>query len=150
MGAVFAKSKVHEAFMNGPEDVIDFFHGYTYSGHPIAAAACIATLDVYQEEGLLTRAKELAPYWEERLHGLKGLPNVIDLRNIGLIGAIEMAPIAGSPGKRAYNIFVKAFEDGLLIRQTGDIIALSPPLIISKEQIDHLFDAMTKVLKQAA
>ena len=150
MGAVFVKSKVHDAFMNGPEDVIDFFHGYTYSGHPIAAAACIATLDVYQEEGLLTRAKELAPYWEERVHGLKGLPNVIDLRNIGLIGAIEFAPIAGSPGKRAYDIFVKAFEAGLLIRQTGDIIALSPPLIISKEQIDTLFDTMTKVLKSAA
>ena len=150
MGAVFVKSKVHDAFMNGPEDVIDFFHGYTYSGHPIAAAACIATLDVYQEEGLLTRAKELAPYWEERVHGLKGLPNVIDLRNIGLIGAIEFAPIAGSPGKRAYDIFVKAFEAGLLIRQTGDIIALSPPLIISKEQIDTLFDTITKVLKSAA
>ena len=150
MGAVFVKSKVHDAFMNGPEDVIDFFHGYTYSGHPIAAAACIATLDVFQEEGLLTRAKELAPYWEERVHGLKGLPNVIDLRNIGLIGAIEFAPIAGSPGKRAYDIFVKAFEAGLLIRQTGDIIALSPPLIISKEQIDTLFDTITKVLKSAA
>jgi beta-alanine--pyruvate transaminase len=150
MGAVFVKSKVHDAFMNGPEDVIDFFHGYTYSGHPIAAAACIATLDVFQEEGLLTRAKELAPYWEERVHGLKGLPNVIDLRNIGLIGAIEFAPIAGSPGRRAYDIFVKAFEAGLLIRQTGDIIALSPPLIISTEQIDTLFDTITKVLKSAA
>lgn len=150
MGAVFVTSKVHDAFMNGPEDVIDFFHGYTYSGHPIAAAACVATLDVYQQEGLLTRAKELAPYWEERLHALKGLPNIIDLRNIGLIGAIEMAPIAGSPGKRAYDIFVKAFEEGLLIRQTGDIIALSPPLIISKDQIDQLFDTMTRVLKSAA
>lgn len=150
MGAVFVQSKIHDAFMNGPEEVIDFFHGYTYSGHPIAAAACVATLDVYQEEGLLTRARDLAPYWEERVHALKGLPNIIDLRNIGLIGAIEMAPIAGSPGKRAYDIFVKAFEEGLLIRQTGDILALSPPLIISKEQIDHLFDTLTRVLKSAA
>jgi beta-alanine--pyruvate transaminase len=150
MGGVFVTSKVHDAFMNGPEDVIDFFHGYTYSGHPIAAAACVATLDVYQEEGLLTRASELAPYWEERVHALKGLPNIIDLRNIGLIGAIEMAPIPGSPGKRAYDIFVKAFEEGLLIRQTGDILALSPPLIISKDQIDYLFDTLTRVLKSAA
>jgi len=148
-GAVFVTNKVFDAFMQGPEDMIDFFHGYTYSGHPMAAAACIATLDTYQEEGLLTRATELAPYWEERLHALKGLPHVIDLRNIGLIAAIEVEPIPGQPGKRAYDIFVKAFEAGLLIRQTGDIIALSPPLIISKDQIDQLFDTMGTVLKSS-
>lgn len=148
-GAVFVTNKVFDAFMQGPEDMIDFFHGYTYSGHPMAAAACIATLDTYQEEGLLTRATELAPYWEERLHALKGLPHVIDLRNIGLIGAIEVEPIPGQPGKRAYDIFVKTFEAGLLIRQTGDIIALSPPLIISKDQIDQLFDTMGTVLKSS-
>jgi len=146
-GGVFVTNRVFDAFMQGPEDVIDFFHGYTYSGHPLAAAACVATLDTYQEEGLLTRARELAPYWEERLHGLKGLPHIIDLRNIGLIGAIEVEPIASQPGKRAYDLFVKAFEAGLLIRQTGDIIALSPPLIISKDQIDQLFDIMASVLK---
>ncbi|MEZ5899053.1 MAG: aspartate aminotransferase family protein [Hyphomicrobiaceae bacterium] len=146
-GGVFVSSKVFDAFMQGPEDVIDFFHGYTYSGHPIASAACIATLDTYQEEGLLTRAKELAPYWEERLHALRGMPHVIDLRNIGLIGAIEVEPIPGQPAKRAFDLFIKAFEAGLLIRQTGDIIALSPPLIISKDQIDQLFDIMTKALK---
>ena len=150
MGAVFVSSKVHDAFMNGPEDVIDFFHGYTYSGHPIAAAAAVATLDVYQEEGLLTRAMELAPYWEERLHALKGLPHIIDLRNIGLIGAIEVEPLPGQPGKRAYDLFVKAFENNALIRQTGDIIALSPPLIVSKDQIDQLFDTLTGVFKTAA
>lgn len=148
-GAVFVTNKVFDAFMQGPEDMIDFFHGYTYSGHPMAAAACIATLDTYQEEGLLTRATELAPYWEERLHALKGLPHVIDLRNIGLIGAIEVEPIPGQPGKRAYDVFVKTFEAGLLIRQTGDIIALSPPLIISKDQIDQLFDTMGTVLKSS-
>ena len=146
-GAVFVTNKVFDAFMQGPEDAIDFFHGYTYSGHPMAAAACIAAIDTYQEEGLLTRATELAPYWEERLHALKGLPHVIDLRNIGLIGAIEVEPIPGQPGKRAYDLFVKAFESGLLIRQTGDIIALSPPLIISTDQIDQLFDTMSNVLK---
>ncbi|MFT3731380.1 MAG: aspartate aminotransferase family protein [Hyphomicrobium sp.] len=148
MGAVFVKSHVHDAFMNGPDWVIDFFHGYTYSGHPVAAAACIGTLDTYAEEGLLTRAAEIAPYWEERVHALKDLPHVIDVRNIGLIGAVEFAPDPAQPGKRAFDRFVKAFEDGILVRQTGDIIALSPPLIISKSEIDQLFDTFGKVLKE--
>ena len=147
MGAVFVTSKIHDAFMNGPEWMIDFFHGYTYSGHPMACAASIGTLDTYQDEGLLTRAAELAPYWEERLHALKGLPHVIDIRNIGLIGAIEFDPVPGHPTKRAYDRFVKAFENNILVRQTGDIIALSPPLIISKSEIDHLLDTLTTVLK---
>jgi len=147
MGAVFVKSHVHDAFMNGPDWMIDFFHGYTYSGHPVAAAAAIGTLDTYAEEGLLTRATELAPYWEERVHALKGLPHVIDVRNIGLIGAVEFAPDPAQPGKRAFDRFVKAFEEGVLVRQTGDIIALSPPLIISKSEIDQLFDTFGKVLK---
>jgi beta-alanine--pyruvate transaminase len=133
--------------MNGPEWMIDFFHGYTYSGHPVACAAAIGTLDTYEEEGLLTRAAELAPYWEERVHALKGLPHVIDIRNIGLVGAVEFQPDPTQPAKRAYDRFVKAFEDGILVRQTGDIIALSPPLIISKDEIDQLFDTFTKVLK---
>ncbi len=147
MGAVFVKSHIHDAFMNGPEWMIDFFHGYTYSGHPVACAAAIGTLDTYEEEGLLTRAAELAPYWEERVHALKGLPHVIDIRNIGLVGAVEFQPDPTQPAKRAYDRFVKAFEDGILVRQTGDIIALSPPLIISKDEIDQLFDTFTKVLK---
>ncbi|MFA7307077.1 MAG: aspartate aminotransferase family protein [Hyphomicrobium sp.] len=149
MGAVFVKSHIHDAFMNGPEWMIDFFHGYTYSGHPMACAASIGTLDTFVEEGLLTRAAELAPYWEQRLHALKGLPHVIDIRNIGLIGAVEFEPDPAQPGKRAFDRFVQAFEQGLLVRQTGDIIALSPPLIISKDEIDQLFDIFTKVLKAA-
>ena len=149
MGAVFVKSHIHDAFMNGPEWMIDFFHGYTYSGHPMACAASIGTLDTFAEEGLLTRAAELAPYWEQRLHALKGLPHVIDIRNIGLIGAVEFEPDPAQPGKRAFDRFVQAFEQGLLVRQTGDIIALSPPLIISKDEIDQLFDIFTKVLKAA-
>jgi beta-alanine--pyruvate transaminase len=149
MGAVFVTSKIYDAFMSGSEDAIDFFHGYTYSGHPIACAAAIATLDTYQEEGLLTRAAELAPYWEDRVHALKGLPHVIDIRNIGLIGAVEFEPLPGAPAKRAFDRFVKAFENGILVRQTGDVIALSPPLIISKDEIDQLFDTFEKVLKQA-
>lgn len=149
MGAVFLKKHIYEAFMQGPENAIDLFHGYTYSGHPVAAAACLATLDTYQDEMLLTRAAELAPYWEERVHALKGLPYVIDVRNIGLIGAVEFEPKPDAPAERAYNRFVKCFEKGLLVRQTGDIIALSPPLIIAKDQIDQLVDIFTAVLKDA-
>ncbi|WP_319518935.1 aspartate aminotransferase family protein [uncultured Martelella sp.] len=146
MGAVFVRDEIHDAFMNGPEHMIEFMHGYTYSGNPIASAAGLATLETYQEEGLLTRAQELAPYWEEQLHSLKDCPHVIDIRNLGLIGAIELEPIAGEPTKRAFSAFLKAYEDGLLIRTTGDIIALSPPLIISKGEIDELFDKLRTVL----
>jgi len=146
MGAVFVKKEIHDAFMNGPEHLIEFFHGYTYSGNPIASAAALGTLDTYKEEGLLTRGAELAPYWEEALHSLKGEPHVIDIRNIGLVGAIELESIPGSPAKRAFSAFVKAFERGALIRTTGDIIALSPPLIITKGQIDELIDHVREVL----
>jgi beta-alanine--pyruvate transaminase len=149
MGAVFVKTKIHDAFMSVPEEVIDLFHGYTYSGHPVACAACIATLETYQEEGLLTRAAELAPYWEDAVHSLKGLPHIIDIRNIGLIGAIEFDPIPGEPAKRAHTLFVEAFKRGLLVRATGDIIALSPPLIIEKKEIDQLVDILSNVLKSA-
>ena len=147
MGAVFVKKEIHDAFMNGPEHMIELFHGYTYSGNPIACAAALGTLDTYKEEALLTRGAELAPYWEDALHSLKGEPHVIDIRNIGLIGAIELQPIAGSPTKRAFSAFVKAFENGALIRTTGDIIALSPPLIISKAEIDELIYQVRKVLR---
>jgi beta-alanine--pyruvate transaminase len=147
MGAVFVKKEIHDAFMNGPENLIEFFHGYTYSGNPVSSAAGLATLDIYEEEGLLNRGPEIAKYWEDALHSLKGLPHVIDLRNCGLIGAIELEPIAGSPTKRAFTAFLKAYEKGLLIRTTGDIIALSPPLIISKAEIDQLFGTLAEVLK---
>jgi beta-alanine--pyruvate transaminase len=147
MGAVFVRKEIHDAFMTGPEHLIEFFHGYTYSGNPIASAAALATLDTYKEEGLLTRGAELAPYWEEALHSLKGEPHVIDIRNIGLVGAIELESIPGNPSKRAFSAFVKAFEQGALIRTTGDIIALSPPLIVSKGQIDELVDHVRDVLR---
>ncbi len=147
MGAVFVTGEIHDAFMNGPEHLIEFAHGYTYSGNPIASAAGLATLETYKEEGLLTRGPELAPYWEDALHSLKGEPHVIDIRNIGLVGAIELEPIAGEPTKRAFSAFLKAYERGALIRTTGDIIALSPPLIISKAQIDELIDHVRAVLR---
>lgn len=150
MGAVFASSDIYQAFMKGPENLIELFHGYTYSGHPVACAAALATLDTYEEEGLLTRAAELSDYWADALHALKGLPNVIDIRNLGLIGAIELSPIDGAPTKRAFQAFLDAYEKGVLIRTTGDIIALSPPLTISKGQIEHLFDTLADVLKNLA
>ena len=147
MGAVLVSSEIHDAFMQGPEHMIEFFHGYTYSGNPIASAAGLATLETYKEEGLLTRGAELADYWADALHSLKGLPHVIDIRNLGLIGAVELEPIAGAPTKRAFAAFVKAFEDGILIRTTGDIIAMSPPLIITKAQIDELIGKLGAILK---
>ena len=147
MGAVFAGKHIYDAFMDAPENTIELFHGYTYSGHPVACAAALATLDVYEEEGLLTRAAELASYWEDGLHSLQGLPHVIDIRNLGLIGSIELEPIAGAPTKRAFGAFLKAFENNLMIRTTGDIIAMSPPLIVQKSHIDQIFDTLRSVLK---
>jgi len=146
MGAVFVKSEIHDAFMSGPEHLIEFFHGYTYSGNPMASAAALGTLDTYAEEGLLTRAAELADYWEDALHSLKDCPNVIDIRNVGLIGAIELEPMKGEPAKRGFAAFVRAFEKGCLIRVTADIIALSPPLIVEKTHIDELMDCIRIVL----
>ena len=147
MGAVFAGKSIYDAFMQGPEHLIEFFHGYTYSANPMACAAALGTLDTYQDEGLLTRAAGLADYWADAVHSLKGLPHVIDTRNLGLIGAIELEPIPGQPTKRAFTAFLEAYEKGLLIRTTGDIIALSPPLIISKPEIDQLFGMLADVLK---
>ncbi|MFZ9405490.1 MAG: aspartate aminotransferase family protein [Burkholderiaceae bacterium] len=151
MGAVFARKGIYEAFMQGPQKSIELFHGYTYSAHPLACAAALATLDVYEEEGLLGRAAELESYWEQAVHSLADCPHVIDVRNIGLIGAIELAPRDGAPGVRAYEAFTRAFhEEGLLIRVTGDIIALSPPLIVQKAQIDQLFEGLRRVLRSLA
>jgi beta-alanine--pyruvate transaminase len=147
MGAVAASTQIYDAFMHGPENAIELFHGYTYSAHPVACAAGIATQQIYRREGLLTRAAEMADYWADAVHSLKGLPHVIDLRNLGLIGAIELEPIPGKPGARAFDVFVRAFESGILIRTTGDIIALSPPLIIERSHIDELFDRIGTALR---
>ncbi len=150
MGAVFARRHVHDAFMTGPEHVIELFHGYTYSAHPLACAAGLATLEVYREEGLFQRAAGLESYWADAIHGLKGLPHVVDLRNIGLIGAVELEPRPGEPTRRAYEVFVKCFEAGLLVRTTGDIIALSPPLIVERADIDRMVETIAAVLKTVA
>jgi beta-alanine--pyruvate transaminase len=147
MGAVFVRKEIYEAFMQGPEHVIELFHGYTYSGHPIATAAALATLDTYKEEGLLTRAAELAEDWADALHGLKGLPHIVDIRNFGLVGAVELEPIAGEPARRGFSAFLDAYERGVLVRTTADTIALSPPLIISRAEIDELVETLGAVLK---
>ena len=147
MGAVICKKEIHDAFMNAPENTIELFHGYTYSGSPIAAAAGLATLETYKEDGLFERAAAMAPYFQDALHSLKGKRHVIDVRNLGLIGGIELEAIPGKPTKRAFSAFLKAYEKGILIRTTGDIIALSPPLIIEKAQIDHLVETIGDILE---
>src|SRR5687767_9207804 len=149
MGGVFVKDSIFQPFMQGPEG-IELFHGYTYSGHPLACAAGIGTLDTYEEEGLLTRGAGLAKLWEDALHSLKGAPHVIDIRNCGLMAAIELEPRAGQPGKRAYEVFIAAFEAGVLIRVTGDTIALSPPLIVEKAQIDRILECIGKGLRSVS
>src|SRR5690606_36299778 len=150
MGAVIVKKEIHDAFMTGPETAIELFHGYTYSSHPTACAAALATLDIYQREGLFQRVKELAPYWQDALHSLRDQPGVIDIRNYGFTGAVEYEPIAGSPGKRGFEVFLKAFEAGLLVRSSADITALSPPLVLEKSQIDQLVDLLSKAIRATA
>ncbi len=149
MGAVIVRQDIHDAFMTAAApDTIEFFHGYTYSAHPLASAALIATLEVYEEEQIFERAAAMSPYFEEAAHSLKGLPYVKDIRNLGLVCGIELESVPGMPTARAFDVFQKCFWDkGVLIRTTGDIIALSPPLIIDKAQVDELFGAIGSILK---
>jgi beta-alanine--pyruvate transaminase len=150
MGAVFVRHGIYDTVVNSAPSGIELFHGYTYSGHPLAAAAGLATLELYQTEGLFDRAASLAPYWEDALHSLRGFPNVIDIRNLGLVGGIELEPRAGAPGTRGFDVFVDCFNRGALIRVTGDIIALSPPLIIEERQIDELIGTVGAAIKAAS
>ena len=149
MGGVFVRKTVFDGLMNGPENAIDLFHGYTYSAHPLACAAASAVLDIYRDEALFERSAELSPYWEEGVHSLKGLPNVVDIRNLGLAAGIDLAP-EGAVGTRGYKAFTKAFELGLMVRQSGDAIAMSPPLVIEKAQIDEIIDITAKTIKAVA
>ena len=150
MAATFVTGAIYDAFMDGPDTGVELFHGYTYSAHPMAVAAGLATLDTYAEEGLLTRAAELAPYWENAIHALKGLPHVIDIRNFGLVGAIELESRADGSGKRAFAAFVDAYENGLLARTAGDVLVVAPSLIIAKDEIDRLFSILGEAIKRAA
>jgi beta-alanine--pyruvate transaminase len=147
MGAVLVRQAIHDAFMQGPATAIELPHGYTYSGHPLACAAALATLDLYAEERLFDHAASLEDYWQTAVHSLRGAPHVIDIRNIGLVAGIELEPRPGEPTRRAYDCLVRCFEQGLLIRTTGDIIALSPPLMLQTSHIDQMVDTLGRVLQ---
>lgn len=147
MGAVVVSEQIFDAFMDGPDNLIELFHGYTYSSHPLACAAALATLDLYEKENLFARAADLEGYWQDAVHGLQGLANIIDIRNIGLTAGIELAPRDGAPGARGYEVLTGCFEAGALVRVTGDIIALSPPLIIDEGQIDALLAIVAGVVE---
>ena len=150
MGAVAVRQEVHDGLMHGPAAAIELFHGYTYSGHPAASAALIATLAIYERERLFDRARQLEPYWQDALHALRQAPNVIDVRDIGLVAGIELAPLDGRPGARGYAILCRAFANGLLVRVTGDTVALSPPLIISEAQIDELVEKLGDAIAESS
>ena len=147
MGAAFIRQGIYDTVTGASATPIELFHGYTYSGHPLACAAALATLDVYRNEGLFERAAELAPYWEDAVHSLRDIPNVIDIRNLGLVAAIEHESRPGAVGARAFETFLKCFEAGVLIRVTGDIVALSPPLIVEKGQVDRIVETVGRALR---
>ena len=142
MSAIAVRSGIYDAFMQGPPNMIELFHGYTYSAHPLACAAGLATIEVFLEDDLFSRSKDLAATWEHTIHSLKGLPNVIDIRNLGLMGAVELVPRENAPTARAFDIYLRCYEKGLLVRQTGDVIAMSPPLIVSEEQINEMVNIL--------
>ncbi len=148
MGGVIVKQAIYDTFMQAAGGGIDFFHGYTYSGHPLASAAALGTLDTYAEEGLLTRVQTLAAEFENGVHSFKGLPHVIDCRNLGMIGAIEFAPREGAPGARALEVFGKCWERGVFVRPVGDNIAFCPPLIAEKRHLDEMFGVVTDVVRE--
>jgi beta-alanine--pyruvate transaminase len=151
MGGVLIRKGIYDAFMKGPDHMVELFHGYTYSGHPLACAAALAAQDVYRDEKLFERAKTLEPIWADAIHSLKGLPNVLDIRTIGLVGAIDLASRPDAVGRRAYEAMDKAFHDhGLMMRVTADTIAISPPLIITEDQIGELVDKLGKVIRAVA
>jgi beta-alanine--pyruvate transaminase len=150
MGAVAVKDEIYRAVVDNAPAGIELFHGYTYSAHPLACAAAIATIDLHRAEDLPGRARAIEPYWEEAVHSLKGLPNVIDIRNCGLIAGIELTPRPGKPTDRAVRIHARCFDDGVLIRTTADIIALSPPLIVERSHIDRIIDSISSAIKAEA
>ncbi|MGH7674110.1 MAG: aspartate aminotransferase family protein [Gemmatimonadales bacterium] len=148
MGAVLARRNIYETIVNAVPAGIELFHGYTYSGHPLAAAAGLATLKLYQEEGLFARAASLERYWEDAVHALQPVPHVADLRNLGLVAGIDLEPRSGTPGARGFEAFIECFNRGVLIRASGDTIMLSPPLIIERAHIDQIFGTLADVLKR--
>jgi beta-alanine--pyruvate transaminase len=150
MGAVFASRQIHDALMTGPANQVELFHGYTYSAHPVACAAGIATLDIYKDEGLLTRGASLTDHWQDALHALRGQPNVIDVRAIGLVAGIELSSRPDAVGARGYDVMVDCFNHGLVLRNSGDSLAMSPPLIVERAQIDDMVSILGDALKRVA
>jgi beta-alanine--pyruvate transaminase len=150
MGATVTSAAIHDAFMQGPEGAMELFHGYTYSGHVLACAAALATLDTYAQEGIFQQAAELSPYFEDAVHSLKGLPHVIDVRNLGMVAGVELAARPGAVGTRAYDVFVACYNAGLLTRITGDIIAISPPLIAERKHVDEMVGIIGDVIRAVA
>jgi beta-alanine--pyruvate transaminase len=150
MGAVFVQQAIHDTFMQGPEHAIEFFHGYTYSGHPLACAAGLATLETYADDGLLTRASALHDTLGQALHGLRELPHVVDIRHFGLVGGVELASRPGAVGQRAFDVFLDCFAQGVMVRTTGDTVALSPPLIISADQIGQIVETVATAIRRVA
>ena len=149
MSAVAVRRGIYEAFMQGPPAAVELFHGYTYSGHPLACAAALATLDLFEEEQLVARGRALAGRWEDALHALGDLPAVVDVRNLGLMGAVELAPREGDAPPRAFDVYLECFEKGLLARQSGDVVAMSPPLIVSEAQIDEMAGILGDAIRKA-
>jgi beta-alanine--pyruvate transaminase len=151
MGGVIVRKPIYDAFMRGPEHAIELFHGYTYSAHPLACAAALATLDLYREEGLFERARRLEPFWADAAMTLRGLPGVLDIRTVGLTAGIDLASRPDAFGRRAYEAMARAFQDeNLLIRTTGDTIALTPPLIVSEQEIGEIFEKVARVILAVA
>ena len=151
MGGVIASDRIYEAFLRGPEHVIELFHGYTYSAHPLACAAGLATLDLYRDERLFARAKTLEPRFAAAAMTLKSLPNVLDIRTVGLAAGIDLASRPGAFGLRAYEAMERAFhEEGVMIRNMGDTLALTPPLIVSEREIEEIFGKVARVIKAVA
>ena len=147
MGAVAVSRTIHDGVVEGGPDGIELFHGYTYSGHPLAAAAGLATLDLYKSEGIWEHAASLHGYWQDAMHSLTGKRHIVDIRNMGLVAAIELEPAVGAIGKRGMELFHKCFDNGLLVRATGDIIALSPPLILEKAHIDEMVGRIAELVE---
>jgi beta-alanine--pyruvate transaminase len=147
MGAVATTDAVHDAIIHGNPAGIELFHGYTYSGHPLASAAAIATLELHRAEDLPGRARAIEPYWQDAAHAMRGVPGVVDVREIGLIAGIELEPRPGKPTARALDVFRRCFDDGVLVRVTGDIVALSPPLIIEKQHVDRIFETLSDAIR---
>src|ERR1700735_4176039 len=151
MGGVIARESVYDAFMHGPEHVIELFHGYTYSAHPLACAAGLAGVDLYREEGLFDRAKRLEPLYADAAMSLKGLPGVLDVRAIGIAAGVDLAPRPGAPGERGYEAMERAFQDeDLVIRIAGDTLAIAPPLIVSEPEIGEIFEKVARIIRAVA